>query len=750
MDPKLLTGFLELLILETLSAGPSYGYAITQEVLSRSGSRFELKEGSLYPALHRLEREKLLKSSWGEGDGRQRKYYEITSAGGKLWITRRANGPSSQPGSTECWACGGRPETCRMICLWTCQKRCRRRCESLMAAMTLRRQSRDPARTGGSPAMCGPAGTAGRGAGGASQRRTDLEASPPAFWRPARVAWRLWWDANWEKLMSQRITNILLAVLIVACLGLGFLTWRSMTLYRVAIEQARAESMRAQAQAEQMLLTLKEQAENSRKAAAPSEWNQVALELRYDSPTGDLVEGASVTIAGISPNTKSIPRQELKSGPDGLADFGPLLFGEYALQVKLPNEAVLVRKIGVRPGKEFRETIVCPLQATKPVSIAIEDLPLPAEWAIPEEIRQRVWYRVVLSQGQKSNTFEGLLKADQPRGAGEHRQPLGPLDVWEAPLVESHGENYYSVFRRPDGSWVYPGSPLKEVPNLNPESLRFRNWKPGPQSFLSIGDRLAAGKGEQLPIPLGYYGLWDVATYIEVEQVDGAKCLAGISSDIDHPLTINPRRLSSYPSVLASQEIEFALPQASLQSLEVYRQRQVESISVDPDSPSSEVMLSISPSASLSLAARSKLPPGTILSQVVAMVPATETGVNYESVDFFSSVRKLVDIIDNAEIVRDIARRVPVIANRPVLEKGQSTRDPPQYAYEWLLVGLTLEQVDVVSEHLVDSVSRNDFPDRFKSELLKSPQSLPLKTLPPLQQTSAAQFPSCCLSRSRW
>lgn len=83
MDPKLLTGFLELLILETLSAGPSYGYAITQEVLSRSGARFELKEGSLYPALHRLEREKLLKSSWGEGDGRQRKYYEITSAGRK-------------------------------------------------------------------------------------------------------------------------------------------------------------------------------------------------------------------------------------------------------------------------------------------------------------------------------------------------------------------------------------------------------------------------------------------------------------------------------------------------------------------------------------------------------------------------------------------------------------------------------------------------------------------------------------------
>ena len=89
MDPKLLSGFLELLILETVSGGPSYGYAITQEVLNRSGTRFELKEGSLYPALHRLERENLLSSSWGDGDGRQRKYYTITAQGEKTLAAKR-------------------------------------------------------------------------------------------------------------------------------------------------------------------------------------------------------------------------------------------------------------------------------------------------------------------------------------------------------------------------------------------------------------------------------------------------------------------------------------------------------------------------------------------------------------------------------------------------------------------------------------------------------------------------------------
>lgn len=89
MDPKLLTGFLELLVLETVATGPSYGYAITQEVLTRSGARFELKEGSLYPALHRLEREKLLQAEWGEGDGRQRKYYRITTLGEKALAAKR-------------------------------------------------------------------------------------------------------------------------------------------------------------------------------------------------------------------------------------------------------------------------------------------------------------------------------------------------------------------------------------------------------------------------------------------------------------------------------------------------------------------------------------------------------------------------------------------------------------------------------------------------------------------------------------
>ncbi|MGE3314894.1 MAG: PadR family transcriptional regulator [Planctomycetaceae bacterium] len=89
MDSRLLWGTVEMLLLEIVSHGTTYGYEIAQEVAGRSKGYFELKEGSLYPALHRLERQKLLASSWKEADGRRRKYYRLTSAGEKALATRK-------------------------------------------------------------------------------------------------------------------------------------------------------------------------------------------------------------------------------------------------------------------------------------------------------------------------------------------------------------------------------------------------------------------------------------------------------------------------------------------------------------------------------------------------------------------------------------------------------------------------------------------------------------------------------------
>src|SRR4051794_30711637 len=81
MDSNFSGSAVEMLILEVIARGPTYGYEITQTVAERSDGYFELKEGSLYPALHRMERQKLLQASWREAEGRRRKYYELTDAG---------------------------------------------------------------------------------------------------------------------------------------------------------------------------------------------------------------------------------------------------------------------------------------------------------------------------------------------------------------------------------------------------------------------------------------------------------------------------------------------------------------------------------------------------------------------------------------------------------------------------------------------------------------------------------------------
>ncbi|MBI3861215.1 MAG: PadR family transcriptional regulator [Planctomycetia bacterium] len=89
MDSRLLWGTVDTLILELIAAGPTYGYQIAQSIIEKSHGSFEITEGSLYPALHRLERKKFLASFWQEADGRERKYYKLTPAGRAALAARR-------------------------------------------------------------------------------------------------------------------------------------------------------------------------------------------------------------------------------------------------------------------------------------------------------------------------------------------------------------------------------------------------------------------------------------------------------------------------------------------------------------------------------------------------------------------------------------------------------------------------------------------------------------------------------------
>ena len=77
-------GTLDLLILRTLAHGPNHGWAISERIHQISSKVLQVQQGSLYPALHRLERRGWIKARWGPSDNNRRaKYYELTAAGRK-------------------------------------------------------------------------------------------------------------------------------------------------------------------------------------------------------------------------------------------------------------------------------------------------------------------------------------------------------------------------------------------------------------------------------------------------------------------------------------------------------------------------------------------------------------------------------------------------------------------------------------------------------------------------------------------
>jgi len=91
MRGQALKGHLDLLLLATLADGSKHGYAVIERLRERSGNAFDLPEGTVYPALHRLERSGLLSSEWSVVQGRERRTYQLTDKGrGALGEQRHA------------------------------------------------------------------------------------------------------------------------------------------------------------------------------------------------------------------------------------------------------------------------------------------------------------------------------------------------------------------------------------------------------------------------------------------------------------------------------------------------------------------------------------------------------------------------------------------------------------------------------------------------------------------------------------
>lgn len=87
----LLQGTLDMLILKIVALGPIHGYAIAQRLQQMSGAVLQVQQGSLYPALHRLEKRRWLRAEWAASDtGREARFYTLTSLGRKQLDEQRA------------------------------------------------------------------------------------------------------------------------------------------------------------------------------------------------------------------------------------------------------------------------------------------------------------------------------------------------------------------------------------------------------------------------------------------------------------------------------------------------------------------------------------------------------------------------------------------------------------------------------------------------------------------------------------
>jgi len=89
MRAEALKGHLDGLLLAVLDRGPAHGYAVIEALRAHSAGAFDLPTGTVYPALHRLEEQGFVASTWSDGDGRRRRTYRLTAQGRKALRDQR-------------------------------------------------------------------------------------------------------------------------------------------------------------------------------------------------------------------------------------------------------------------------------------------------------------------------------------------------------------------------------------------------------------------------------------------------------------------------------------------------------------------------------------------------------------------------------------------------------------------------------------------------------------------------------------
>ena len=111
MRAETLKGHLDGLLLASLEGGPRHGYAIMEALRAGSGGQFDLPTGTVYPALRRLEQAGLIKGTWSQASGRQRRVYDLTPAGRRTLAAERGTWREFSAAVTALLAPAQRPVT---------------------------------------------------------------------------------------------------------------------------------------------------------------------------------------------------------------------------------------------------------------------------------------------------------------------------------------------------------------------------------------------------------------------------------------------------------------------------------------------------------------------------------------------------------------------------------------------------------------------------------------------------------------
>jgi PadR family transcriptional regulator PadR len=103
MNPEMLKGHLDTILLSALRTAPAHGYGLIEVLRERSGGHFDLPEGTVYPALHRLELAGMIESSWGQSpQGRKRRVYSLTQQGSASLEQRKSEWSKFADAVREC------------------------------------------------------------------------------------------------------------------------------------------------------------------------------------------------------------------------------------------------------------------------------------------------------------------------------------------------------------------------------------------------------------------------------------------------------------------------------------------------------------------------------------------------------------------------------------------------------------------------------------------------------------------------